>query len=301
MRKLGVVLLFFVSAIVLHAEVKLDGVFNWESAKVKKVCKGVVYTAFELKSPRLMKLSAVRVDFNAANFKFKVISRDPDWGKPMPDYPKGIIRTKRITCREFMQNAVKRGENMVVAVNGSPWGPFHAPWTFKYAGNQGLIISNGVLVAPVRGKRPSFVVYKDGRKEFKTFTENDDLSNIAHAISGFGFVLKDGAITPKNSPKAKLAPRTGYGLSKDQRYMYIIAIDGRQEKYSMGADTYEVGQWLKYLGAYLVFCRFDISEIRQNTASAVCYDDIEGSGIKSGQIIFIFRFQPVQKLSDTAF
>lgn len=250
MRKSGVVLLLFVFAVVLHAEVKLDGVFDWKSAKVKKVCKGVVYTTFELKSPRLMKLSAVRVDFNAAKFKFNVISRDPDWGKPMPDFPQGIIRTRRITCREFMQNAVKRGENMVIAVNGSPWSPFRAPWTHKYAGNQGLIISNGVLVSPVRGKRPSFVVYKDGTKEFKTFTESDDLSNVAHAISGFGFVLKDGELTPKNSPKAKLAPRTGYGLSKDQRYMYIIAIDGRQEKYSMGANTYEVGQWLKYLGAY---------------------------------------------------
>ena len=250
MRKWGIILLLSLSAIVLQAEVKLDGVFNWKSSKVKTVCKGMVYTTFELKSPRLMKLSAVRIDFSAAKFNFKIISRDPDWGKPMPDYPQGIIRTKRITCREFMKNAVKNGENMVLAVNGSPWGPFHAPWTFKYAGNQGLIVSNGVLVAPTRGKRPSFVVYKDGSMEFKTFSEKDDLSNIAHAISGFGFVLRDGELTPKNTPKAKLAPRTGYGLSQDKRYMYIIAIDGRQEKYSMGANTYEVGQWLKYLGAY---------------------------------------------------
>ena len=249
MRRPAILLLLVMTA-ALHAEVKLDGTFDWESGKVKKLCKGIVYTSFELKSPRLMKLSAARIDFSAAKFQFKMIQRDPDWGKPMPDFPQGIIRTRRITCRNFMKNAVKKGENMVLAVNGSPWSPFHAPWTHKYAGNQGLIVADGVLVAPVRAKRPSFVVYKDGNMEFKIFTEKDDLSNIAHAISGFGFVLRDGELTPKNNPKAKLAPRTGYGLSKDKRYMYIIAIDGRQEKYSMGANTYEVGQWLKYLGAY---------------------------------------------------
>ena len=235
----------------LWAKVELDGKFNWDDRKkVEKVCTGVIYTGFKLKSPRLIRASAVRVDLRAARFRFKITPRDKDWGKPMPDYPKGIVRTRRVTARKFMEDAVKNGENMILAVNGSPWGPFHAPWTFKYAGNQGLIVSDGVLVSPVRGKRPSFVVYKDGNMEFKIFTEQDDLSNIAHAISGFGFVLRDGELTPKNNPKAKLAPRTGYGLSKDKRYMYIIAIDGRQEKYSMGANTYEVGQWLKYLGAY---------------------------------------------------
>ena len=249
MRKFGIFILF-AAAVMLRAEMKLDGTFNWDSAQVKNLCKGIVYTSFELDSPRLLKLSAVRIDFSAAKFQFKMIQRDPDWGKPMPDYPKGIIRTRRITCRDFMKNAVKKGENMVLVVNGSPWSPFHAPWTFKYAGNQGLIVADGVMVAPTRGKRPSFVVYKDGNMEFKTFSEQDDLSNVAHAISGFGFVLRDGELTPKNNPKAKLAPRTGYGLSKDKRYMYIIAIDGRQEKYSMGANTYEVGQWLKYPGAY---------------------------------------------------
>ena len=249
MRKSGILFLFILASL-LHAEVKLDGTFDWESPKVKKLCQGIVYTSFELESPRLMKLSAARIDFSAAEFRFKMIQRDPDWGKPMPDFPQGIIRTERITCRNFMKEAVKKGENMVLVVNGSPWSPFHAPWTFKYAGNQGLIVSDGVVVSPVYGKRPSFVVYKDGNMEFKLFTEHDDLSNIAHAISGFCFVLKDGKLTLKDNPKSKFAPRTGYGLSKDKRYMYIVVIDGRQIKYSMGANTYEVGQWLKYLGAY---------------------------------------------------
>lgn len=235
----------------LWAKVELDGKFNWDDRKkVEKVCTGVVYTGFKLKAPRLIRASAVRVDLRAAKFRFKITPRDRDWGKPMPDYPKGIIRTRRITARKFMEDAVENGENMILAVNGSPWGPFHAPWTFKYAGNQGLMVADGVMVAEIRKGRPSFVVYKDGNMEFRLFVPGDDISNIAHAISGFGFVLKDGSLTPKDSPKAKLAPRTGYGLSKDKRYLYIVAIDGRQPGYSMGASTYEVGQFLQHLGAF---------------------------------------------------
>ena len=249
MKKTAVLIVWLFTAVLLYAGVTLEGNFNWKK-KVKKVCKGVVYTQLELKSPRLMKIAVVRVDLQAAKFKFKITPRDPDWGKPMPDYPKGIIRTKRVTCREFMLNAVKNKENMVVAVNGSPWGPFHAPWTFKYAGNQGLMISDGELVAPIRNKRPSFVVYKNGKPGFRTFKEGDDLSQVLHAISGFGVVLQDNTVRGKDSPKAKLAPRTGYGLSKDLRYLYLMAVDGRQPLYSMGCSTYEVGQLLKYFGAY---------------------------------------------------
>ena len=249
MRKTAVFLLAL-WAFSLIAGVELNGVFDWEKGKTEKVCKGVKYASFALKSPRLIKTYAVRIDLKAAKFRFKVTPRDKDWGKPMPDYPQGIIRAKRITCRDFMKNAVRDGENMVVVVNGSPWGPFHAPWTFKYAGNQGLIVADGILVAPTRGKRPSFVVYKNGKVGFRLFEENDDLDEVLHAISGFGVVLKDGKVTPKDNPKAKLAPRTGYGLSQDGRYLYLVAIDGRQPAYSMGASTFEVGQWLKHLGAY---------------------------------------------------
>ena len=243
--------LVLLAALTVRAGVELKGNFNWDDpSKVKTVCPGVIYTDFTLKSPRLIRAFAVRVDIGSGKFGFKVTPRDKDWGKPMPDYPKGTIRTRRVTCRKFMEDAVANGENMVVSVNGSPWGPFQAPWTFKYAGNQGLMVSDGQLVAEIRKGRPSFVVYKDGSMEFKLFAPGDDTSAIRYAISGFGFVLKDGKLTPKDSPKAKLAPRTGYGLSKDKRYLYIIAIDGRQAAYSMGASTYEVGQFLCHLGAY---------------------------------------------------
>ena len=38
MRKSGILILFILASL-LHAEVKLDGTFDWNSSKVKKLCK----------------------------------------------------------------------------------------------------------------------------------------------------------------------------------------------------------------------------------------------------------------------
>ena len=47
----------------------------------------------------------------------------------------------------------------------------------------------------------------------------------------------------------ELNPRTGLGLSLDCRYLVALTIDGRQPA-SEGASRQEVGQWLRYFGAY---------------------------------------------------
>ena len=74
------------------------------------------------------------------------------------------------------------------------------------------------------------------------------MTNIQTAVSGFGIVMTNGIILAKNDP-ASLAPRTGFGLSRDRRYLYLFVVDGRQPDYSMGANTYEVAEWLRHFGA----------------------------------------------------
>lgn len=244
-------------AATVSGAVPLEGKFNWQ--KAEKLCDGVMYTTFSLKNPRLMKGGAVRIDLHNPNFKFILTGRDKDWGKPMPDYqpkptkrnPKpGLypIRTRRETCRSFMERNIKQGEKVLAAVNTCGWGPWCPPWNHKYANPGGLIISDGVLVAPPRKKNHAVVIFKNGKVDLLTLTPESDLKNIRHAASGFGFVLRDGSVLGKPDSKS-LAPRTGIGLSKDGRYLYLFAIDGRQPRYSMGANTYEVGQYLKYYGA----------------------------------------------------
>ena len=64
MRKTAVFLLAL-WAFSLIAGVELNGVFDWEKGKTEKVCKGVKYASFALKSPRLIKTYAVRIDLKA--------------------------------------------------------------------------------------------------------------------------------------------------------------------------------------------------------------------------------------------
>ena len=137
---------------------------------------------------------------------------------------------------------------MVAIINGSPWSPWQKPFNHPYADRQGLIVDNGQIVAPPLKGRPAFVVTKDGKYFFKTILEKTDISNYLHAISGFSFVLNDGQVT--KSKVKNLAPRTGYGLSKDNKTLYLFVVDGRQPKFSMGMAVYEVGEFLKYLGSH---------------------------------------------------
>ena len=54
---------------------------------------------------------------------------------------------------------------------------------------------------------------------------------------------------PKSFAGSYVHPRTGYGLSKDRRYVYFIVVDGRQKDYSVGATTGEIAEMLKEYGA----------------------------------------------------
>lgn len=228
--------------------------FNWRRAT--EIHPSVRRTSFALEHPRLMKGSCVRVDLSDPNLRFLVKGRDPDWGKPMPDYPGGklVIRTRRQTVRSFMLEARSpvaeggRGLDMRAAVNSTPWSPWEKPWNHRYADHTGLIVSDGVMVAPPNGAA-CLVIDESGRADFRAVPRDDPLTNILHAAAGFGFVLRNGEMTAKNVPTS-LAPRTGFGLSRDRRFLYLFVVDGRQPEYSMGANTYEVGEWLRYYGAH---------------------------------------------------
>ena len=232
----------------LAAALKVEGKFDWKDKSVKELCPGIVYVRFECDDPRILKMAAVKVDLTNPKLRFKMTSRDKDWGKPMPGFEKKfVIRTKRQTCKMFMEEHVKKGLNMVLTVNGTPFGPWEAPWNHPYADGQGLLVDNGTLVAPPRHRRPGFIVKKDGTYALAGFKNTDDISHIKHAISGFSQVLAKGKIIDKNDKRH--APRTGFGMTADCKTLYILVADGRQPGYSMGLSTWEVAEMLRYLGA----------------------------------------------------
>ena len=80
-----------------------DGV-DWSSAKL--LFPGIRFVALKKTKPRLIRLFIMRIDLKTPGLSFTVTGRDPDWGKPMPDFPKLPIRTRRTTTAEFMRNIV---------------------------------------------------------------------------------------------------------------------------------------------------------------------------------------------------
>jgi exopolysaccharide biosynthesis protein len=165
----------------------------------------------------------------------------------MPEDALFTVRTRRQTTVDFFNDLLQKEHHpMVAAINGAPWKPWVAPWNHPFADCMGLLISDGDVVLPSNGIKPSLIIFNDGRAEMKLLKPDTDLSGIRHAISGFFFALKKGV--PVGNKK-NTAPRTGIGLSADRRYMYWVVADGRQENYSLGMTVYEVGTFLRYLGA----------------------------------------------------
>lgn len=158
------------------------------------------------------------------------------------------IRTQRQTTSAYLTAQRNAGRNMVAAINASPWAPFSTLQaqqnTYSYADQLGLAISEGVEVSPYN-TYPTFAFYKDWTADFLTANATTDTSNILTAVSGFAFILVNNSTTGD----AVLNPRTGYGLSKDRRTLFLVTIDGRQSN-SLGATTREVAEWLRYLGAW---------------------------------------------------
>lgn len=241
-RLLSVVLLL--GTLFLYAA---DESFDW--SKAKEIFPGIKHVFADVKDPRILKIHVIRVDLTRKDLGFMTAKRDPDWGKPMPDYPDLPIRVRRMTSRDFLLEAQKKGIDMLVAVNATPWSPWKPPYTHKYAARMGLVISEGDKLEEANG-RPVFLITRAGEFQIRKVEKGEDVSQIWLAVSGFGMILENGELVGKPGKKPKLAPRTGYGLTADKHYMLIMTIDGRMTGISEGVSTYELGQFMKRFGAW---------------------------------------------------
>ena len=82
---------------------------------------------------------------------------------------------------------------------------------------------------------------------------NPDWSNVAEAVSGGPYLIKDGEIYVdelnqhfKFSKKETYAPRSAVGIGKNGK-LYMVAVDGRRNGYSVGLTLKELADFLKKL------------------------------------------------------
>ena len=217
--------------------------FDWQQSP--SVAPGILRAEWKFEKPRLIHVYALRVDLHTPELRFHVTGKSPLHGQPMPDEPDFIVKTDRQTVKKFFLD-LQQSFPMAAAVNTAPWAPWKKPWNHPHADRMGALISNGEIVDFPDGRRPSFIVDKKGKARMEILSPQSDTSDIHCAVSGFRFVLQNGQA---QGPAKSLAPRTGFGLSRDCRFLYIFAADGRQKEYSLGMTELEVGSFLRYLGA----------------------------------------------------
>jgi Phosphodiester glycosidase/Purple acid Phosphatase, N-terminal domain len=122
----------------------------------------------------------------------------------------------------------------------------------------GLLVSNGVQVSnPEPGEAAAtFVFDAANRVELFPYGLPSGYTNtIRTAVTGLYPLVLGGTNIGRQYLGApgrlhEVNPRTAYGLSADNRTLFIVAVDGRQTGYSDGALDYETADWLLAAGAW---------------------------------------------------
>ena len=176
----------------------------WKAAD--KLFPGIKLIKLDKTEPRLMKIHIVRIDLQDGKYKLFTTPKPDEWGQNMPEENAKDLKivTRRQSAKAFMKQAhqpKKEGgygvEDMLVAVNASPWTPWKAPWNHKFACHMGLTVAQGDILDTNDLGRPSFIVYKNGAVDFRNrigVEESDSIGSridegVVDGLSGvFGFV-----------------------------------------------------------------------------------------------------------------
>lgn len=215
--------------------------------------EGITVKAFTMEKPRRMRAYLAKIDLTTPGIGFTATERAAEWGKPMPDYTNKVVQidTKRETTAAFMMRNRQAGKNVEIAVNTAPWIPWVSPYTHKYAAFCNWNVSEGVEVSHVKTPRKGafFVVRKDGGVEITPEIPVTATNNISIAMCGFWMIMTNGvpAYTSRSDAEP-LPPRMALGLTPDKKTLVMLAIDGRQPGYSLGADNRDLFDILKREG-----------------------------------------------------
>ena len=148
------------------------------------------------------------------------------------------------------------------------WGKYSIGSNEKFPNMTEMVVNNGV-VTEIRYAMPSVEIPENGyvitsRQEGgKSLSSNfkvddavqlnikttPDLSNQEFAVSGGTILLKDGHIYPFTHDITGLHPRSSIGTSKDNKYLYMVAVDGRQTL-SRGVTQQDLANIMLEIGAY---------------------------------------------------
>lgn len=196
----------------------------------REVVPGVRWLAFERDQPRPIRGVVARIDLSQPGLEIVTT----------PAAERDDAETLGLRTSTFV-----RRSGALVAVNAAPFAPVRAfenqPHTVV-----GWHIHDGRVVSPGAGQA-TLVFNRAGRADVVRLQAGADVADIRWAVSGFGEVIIDGEVAGDDGP---LHPRTGAGVSRDGRTLWLMVVDGRQAGYSEGVTTAGLGRLLLEQGAW---------------------------------------------------
>lgn len=206
----------------------VDSVAHAKISRWRPIFRGVEMCEGSTKVPRLLQVRAVRINLREPTIDFLVT----------PRIGNGTNAWGGRTTSEFLTEF-----NCQVALNGSIFDVFA-----KKRGDpmhvEGLSLSRGDFYLSTN--RWDALLIGTNHQAW-LMRSAADAQGAYNGLSGFYALLID----RKNNGGMKTPhPRSAVGISRNGRYLILMAIDGRQAGYSESASMGETAEWIRKLGAY---------------------------------------------------
>ncbi|MEA1950496.1 MAG: phosphodiester glycosidase family protein [Planctomycetota bacterium] len=180
--------------------------------------------------PRLQKVNCLRIDLSS-NIEFFATPHN------------GSDETMTEKTGDFLMS-----NDLQVAINANFFSPWSSSWEYSYETNPlGAVVSQGNVVSPSQSAYEELKISQTNTAWFNT-SPPASLDDAWTAVAGHPVLVLDGVVQPSAGGDAH--PRTAVGISQNDRYLYMMTIDGRQTGVSEGATYKETADWLVRFGSY---------------------------------------------------
>jgi hypothetical protein len=205
-----------------------DSVAHAKITRWKPIFRGVEMCEGHSLVPRRLQVRAVRIDLREPTIDFLVT----------PRIGNGTNAWAARTTSEFLSEF-----KCQVALNGSIFDVFA-----KKRGDpihvEGLSLSRGDFYQSTN--LWDALLISTNRRAWVAHSP-EGAHGAWNGLSGFYALLVDGR---NFGTSTKLHPRSAVGVTRNERYLILMAVDGRQPGYSESASTAETAEWMRKLGAY---------------------------------------------------
>ena len=194
--------------------------------------QGLAYYAGKVSSPR-MDFFALRID--VSNPELGIYTAG---GKKNPE--DGTFLSTKVS-------SFVRDNGLLAGINALPFDPVSGREGEPRI-NIGIVISDGIMLSPPEPRFDALLVYSDKSMAIAAQSEIISADTVKNAAGGFHRILEDHELVPRVLSLTARHPRSAAGISPDNRYLYLLVIDGRRPN-SIGATEAETALILRSLGA----------------------------------------------------